>query len=131
MGLCLWSIDGLLLHDFEVGQRVMGCAFAPQSRSIIAFGRESVFVYDHKTFQLLVKKDLDVYDFDIQGVSVSSGSPYALLQIKGKLLVMSLETLEIVEMFEKEHETQFVIKSSFGGAQNKYVACGSECKSLP
>lgn len=61
---------------------------------------------------------------------VNEGSPYALLQIKGKMLIMNLEILEIVDIFEKEYETKFVIKSSFGNGKNKYIACGSECDSL-
>jgi len=127
--LCPWSEQGVLLYDFVISQLIFGCVFAPKAGLIIAMGPLDIFIYHPETLLLLSCKSLDYINFYVESFSFTRSSSCISLQLKGaKALVMCLDTLEILGIFELKDDDKFIIRSSFGGIRNKYFANGSPCK---
>jgi WD40 repeat protein len=126
--LCLWSADGELIHDFKIPSRIYGCAISPQTGNFLAFGGEIIYVYHPETLSLLATRNLEDFGFTIVSISKSQSSQYVLLQLEGRLVALCLDTLEVSRIFETEEEAKFIIRASFGGAGNKYIASGSLSK---
>jgi hypothetical protein len=126
--LCLWSTDGKLIHDFATPGGIIGCAISPKTGNFLAFGPETIYVYHPETWLLLATKHVEDFGFRIESISTSRSSQYALLQMRGRWAALCLDTLEVSRIFETEKDTKFIIKASFGGARNKYVASGSHSK---
>ncbi|KAI4140315.1 MAG: hypothetical protein L6R39_005854 [Caloplaca ligustica] len=123
--LCLWSVTGHLINNWEVEYRVQDVAISPNGKRMVVVSSEcQIVVYDFQTrreeYCILVKSRMTC-------VNISRDSQYMLVNMaNSEIHLIDLETAEIVRRFVGQQQGQFVIRSTFGGVDQNLIISGSE-----
>ncbi|KAL9046650.1 MAG: hypothetical protein Q9214_000567, partial [Letrouitia sp. 1 TL-2023] len=139
--LCLWSVEGQMVHSWQVDYRVQDCAVSPNGQRLVVISSESqIFVYNFVTreeeYSILLKDKMTC-------ISISKDSRYMLINMAPKIKPMDkesdkeigvpceiqlidIETAEITRRFLGQYQGHYIIRSSFGGADENIVLSGSE-----
>lgn len=123
--LCLWSIDGEQLHNWEVDYRVQDCAISPNGKRMVVISSESqIIVYDYEThaeeYSILLKSQMTC-------VNISQDSQHMLINMaNSEIQLIKIDNAEIVKRYMGQQQGQFVIRSTFGGADQNLIISGSE-----
>ncbi|RKF55099.1 WD repeat-containing protein 26 [Erysiphe neolycopersici] len=124
--LCQWNLNGQLLYDWRRTHRVQDLAVSNNGHYLVALDNETkIYVYNFVTRELEYQLDLK---FKMGSVSISQNSRYLLVnKLNGELRMIDLETRQTIREFKSgENGGQYVIRSSFGGANESFVVVGSE-----
>ncbi|CAL8582377.1 hypothetical protein XPA_008044 [Xanthoria parietina] len=123
--LCLWGIDGEQLHNWEVDYRVQDCAISPNGKRMVVISSESqIIVYDYETYaeeySILLKSQMTC-------VNISQDSQHMLINMaNSEIQLIKIDNAEIVKRYMGQQQGQFVIRSTFGGADQNLIISGSE-----
>ena len=123
--LCLWSLDGRNLYTWSSDYRVQDCAISPDGQRLVTFSPEKqIFVYNFITreeeYSLRLKTRLTC-------VNISRDSKYMLVNMAdGELQLIDINSAEVVRRFLGQKQGEFMIRSSFGGADENLIISGSE-----
>lgn len=123
--LCQFDLNGQLVYDLSRSHRIQDIAITLNGHYLIAMDNEShIHVYNFMTRQLLYDLDLQA---DLSSVSVSQDSQHALVRkTDGEIVLLDIDTKRIVQRYTGQKKGEYVIRSSFGGADERYVISGSE-----
>lgn len=124
--LCQWDLKGELVHDWKQPHRVQDLAVSPNGHYLVAMDNEThIYVYNFMT------RDLE-YDLESNSancsVTISQNSRFLLVNtVDGEPRMVDLETQETVRSFQtKQTGGTFIIRASYGGANESFVVHGSE-----
>ena len=127
--LNLWSAAGQKLYTWPAAYRTQDVAISPDGRRLVAVSAErAIVVYDlasrAQEYSLRLKTDMTC-------VSISKDSRQMLVNMAdGELQLIDLASAEIVQRFLGQKQGRYVIRSTFGGADENLVISGSEGKPL-
>ena len=124
--LAIWDLSGNLVYKFpEDGIRVNDLAISPDGSRLVVLLEARILVYDFQTREKIGEWLLD--DVKLSSVSISRDCRHMLVSmIPNKVRLMEIDTGEVVQRYQGQVQTQFIIRSSFGGANESFVASGSE-----
>jgi len=127
--LCLWSLKGNQLYSWPTDYRIQDCAISPNGQRLVTISSErQIFVYNYPTKEQLY---CIVLRTKMTCVSISKDSRYMLVNMAdGEVQLIEIETAEITRRFLGQKQREYVIRSSFGGADENLIISGSEGKAL-
>lgn len=123
--LCLWTLDGRPSYSWAIDYRVQDCAISSDGQRMVTISSEGqIFVYNFVTreeeYHIKLKKKMTC-------LSISQDSRYMLVNLAdNELQLIDIETADIVRRFLGQKQAKFVIRSSFGGADENLIISGSE-----
>jgi hypothetical protein len=133
MNLCLWSFDEAvgweLAYTFTFNDPlipILGGVILPGTENFASFDNaKNVYVHELKS---AMKGHGSSSEVDLSSMCVSRlGKPYALFLRKDGLIEMiDVRTMEMVKVFKLKSYGHFIIKATFGGENEEFVASGSE-----
>lgn len=124
--LCQWDLRGVLVHDWKQTHRIQDLAVSPNGHYLVAMDNERrICVYN------FVTRDLE-YELESSSsncsVAISQNSRYLLVNtVDGEPRMVDLDTQEKVRSFQtKQSGKEYIIRASYGGANESFVVHGSE-----
>ncbi|THW74114.1 WD domain-containing protein [Aureobasidium pullulans] len=111
-------------HDAQ-SLRVNDCAISADGSRLVAISNDNrVIVYDFKT---RLKVQEWVMEDRLTCVSLSRDGKSLLVSMnEGRLVLLNLDTGEVLQRYTGLTQSEFVIRSGFGGAGENFVISGSE-----
>ena len=124
--LCSWSIAGQALFSWEdIDHRIQGCVISPDGQRMVTISCEkeiTVYNYVTKVFEYQIK-----VGSKMTCISISRDSRYVLVNMAdNEIQLFDLETADIVRRFMGQKQSEFVLRSAFGGADQSLIISGSE-----
>lgn len=119
------------MFDWPNNHRVEDLTVSPNGRWLVAMDdRQHIQVYNLVTRDLEYEMDLNIR---LMSVSISQDSRHLLVNHQnGVAQLIDLFTREPVQSYSGHNGgEEFVIRSAFGGADESFVASGSEGKAFP
>ncbi|KAF2179782.1 WD repeat-containing protein-like protein [Zopfia rhizophila CBS 207.26] len=125
-GLALWDTDGNIVHRWhEDNVRVHDLAISPDGHRLVVLLENRILVYDFVTREKLCEWALD--DVKLTSVNISQDSHHMLISMnENKIRLMEIDTGEVIQKYSGQVQTQYIIRSAFGGANENFVVSGSE-----
>ncbi|KAF2871329.1 WD repeat-containing protein 26 [Massariosphaeria phaeospora] len=125
-GCCVWDLDGHVVHSFhEDNLRVNDLAVSPDGSRLVVLLENRILVYDFISYEKLCEWHLE--DVKLTSVTISQDSVHMLVSMnKDKIKLMEIDTGEVIQRFQGQVQKQYIIRSSFGGADESFVVSGSE-----
>lgn len=123
--LCLWTLDGRPSYSWAIDYRVQDCAISSDGQRMVTISSErQIFVYNFVTrveeYHIKLEKKMTC-------LSISRDSRYMLVNLAdNEVQLIDIETADIVRRFLGQKQAKFVIRSSFGGADQNLIISGSE-----
>lgn len=123
--LCLWGIDGEPLFNWNVDYRVQDCAISPNGKRMVVISSEcQIAVYNYETreeeYSILLKSKMTC-------VNISQDSQHMLINMaNSEIQLIKIDNAEIIKRYMGQQQGEFVIRSTFGGADQNLVLSGSE-----
>ncbi|KAJ6155815.1 hypothetical protein N7470_006381 [Penicillium chermesinum] len=126
--ICHWSIRGSSIHMWKSNFRVQDCAISPDGRRLVAADTEAkIHVFDFRTYEEDYCLSLDS---NPTSVTISRDSKYMLVSLKGathgEIQLIDLDTTAVVRTFKGHKQGEYVLRSTFGGANENFVVSGSD-----
>ncbi|RKF56573.1 WD repeat-containing protein 26 [Golovinomyces cichoracearum] len=124
--LCQWNLIGQLVYDWGRSHRIQDLAVSNNGHYLIALDNETkIHVYNFVTRELEYQLDLKC---KMGSISISQNSQYLLVnKLDGEVRMIDLESRQTAREFKSGEEGgNYVIRSSFGGANECFVVVGSE-----
>lgn len=121
----IWNLSGEILHTWSDSTRVQDLALSPDGQRLVTMNRErQIIVYNFVTWEeeysLRLKTDLTC-------ITISRDSKYMLINmVDNELQLIDLSSAETVRRFLGQKQGNFVIRSTFGGADENLIISGSE-----
>lgn len=130
-GCCIWDLDGHLVHAFTSRSndniRVNDLAISPDGSRLVVLLEDRVQVYDFRSRVMLFEWFFS--HVKLTSVTISKDSQHMLVSMnKNKIRLLEIETGREIQRFEGQVQENFIIRSSFGGADENFVVSGSEGK---
>lgn len=124
-GLCTFFVASLEIEQWGKDHRVLDLALSPDGRWLVALDDQHKFhVYNAKTRELIYTHELKTRP---TSVSISADSKHMLLNERdGEAQLIEIETKAHKQKFLGHTGGEFLIRSSFGGANEGFVVSGSE-----
>ena len=128
-GCCVWDLDGHLVHAFTSHPndhiRVNDLAVSPDGTRLVVLLETRIQVYDFESKEKLCEWPFD--DVKLTSVTISKDSTHMLVSMnKNKIRLMEIDTGRELLGFEGQVQENFIIRSSFGGADENFIVSGSE-----
>lgn len=123
--LCLWNLDGRPSYSWSIDYRVQDCAISPDGQRMVTISTEKqITVYNFVTreeeYSILLRSKMTC-------ISISRDSRYMLVNMAdNEVQLIDIQTAEIVRRFLGQKQDTYVIRSSFGGADENLIISGSE-----
>ncbi|EKD13335.1 WD domain-containing protein [Drepanopeziza brunnea f. sp. 'multigermtubi' MB_m1] len=124
--LCQWSLHGELIYDWGQPHRIQDLAVSPNGHYLVAMDHEThIHVYNFVTRELEYEIDMKA---NMSSVSISQNSRYLLVnKTDGEARMIALDTRETYRSFKSGAKGgNFVIRATYGGANESFVIFGSE-----
>ena len=123
--LHIWNLNGENIHTWSDSTRVQDLALSPDGQRLVIISPERVItVYNFITwdeeYSLRLKCKLTC-------VRISRDSKYMLINmVDNELQLIDISSAEVVRRFEGQKQGKFIIRGSFGGADENIIISGSE-----
>ncbi|KAL1959937.1 hypothetical protein VTO42DRAFT_605 [Malbranchea cinnamomea] len=123
--LCLWSVKGQALYTWTGTYRVRDCAISADGRRLIAISTDNrIYVYNFITRQ---EEYCIRLNLDLTCINISRDSKYILVNMSNSVVqLLDIETAEVVRQYVGQKQGNYIIRSTFGGADENFVVSGSE-----
>ena len=126
--LCLWTLDGQPSFNWAVDYRVQDCAISADGQRMVTISTErQIYVYNFVTreeeYSILLRSKMTC-------LSISRDSKYMLVNMAdNEVQLINIETAEIIRRFLGQKQGTYVIRSTYGGADENLIISGSEGQS--
>ncbi|KAI4131378.1 MAG: hypothetical protein LQ338_001263 [Usnochroma carphineum] len=123
--LCLWSINGHLIRNWEVDYRVQDVAISPNGKRMAVVSSQcQIVVYDFESqreeYRISVRSQMTC-------INISRDSRHMLVNMaESEVHLIDLDTKDIVKRFVGQQQGNYIIRSCFGGADQNLIISGSE-----
>ena len=123
--LCMWNLSGRNVYTWPSDYRVIDCAVSSDGQRLVTISlQKQIFVYSlitkEEEYSLRLKTGLT-------SVKISRDSKYILVNmVDNELQLFDINSAEIVRRFLGQKQGNYVIRSTFGGADENLVISGSE-----
>lgn len=123
--LCLWNLNGDQLYTWETNYRILDCAISPDGQRLITISSDKqIFVYNfvnrEQLYCIMLRTKMTC-------VSISRDSRYMLINMaENEVQLIDIETADVVRRFLGQRQSEFIIRSAFGGADENLIISGSE-----
>lgn len=123
--LVQWTETGEFVYDWGRSHRVADVAISPDGNRLVAMDdRNHIHVYNFMTREPEYKLDLKI---KLSSVTISGDSRFLLVnRTDGEAQLWDLERRDMLRRFVGSKGGEFVIRSSFAGANETFIASGSE-----
>jgi WD repeat-containing protein 26 len=124
--LCQWNLNGELVYDWSRSHRIQDLAVSPDGNRLIAMENDShVHIYNFVTRELEYEINLKAR---LGSVAVSQNSQHLLVNKNdGEARMFDLDNRETIRVFNTgDRQGEFIIRGTFGGANESFVITGSE-----
>ncbi|KAK0130189.1 hypothetical protein ONS96_000713 [Cadophora gregata f. sp. sojae] len=124
--LSQWNLHGDTIYDWGRNHRIQDIAVSPNGHYLVAMDNEThLHVYNFVTRELEYELDMKV---TMTSVSISQNSRYLLVnKTDGEAQMLDLDTQATVRSFKSGVKGgNFVIRATYGGANESFVIFGSE-----
>lgn len=123
--LCQWDRGGNLVYDWGRSHRIQDLALSADGQLLVAMDNDNhLHVYNFITRELEYEIDLKV---GLTSISISKDSKQLLVgKVDGEARLFDVDSRESVKTYVGPKMGEFVIRSSFGGANENFVISGSE-----
>ncbi|KAI1390950.1 WD domain-containing protein [Hypoxylon trugodes] len=127
--LVQWNLSGERIYDWNNQHRVEGLAISPDGHWLVASdGGSNIHVYNFITRELEYQMNLQV---KVTSITISQNSRHLLVnQSTGIAQLIDLVLREPVQSYTGFTSENFMIRSTFGGADESFVISGSEDGSI-
>ncbi|KAK2073703.1 hypothetical protein P8C59_007961 [Phyllachora maydis] len=127
--LCQWNLEGDRLYTWTKKHRTEDLTASPDGHWMVAMDDQNhIHVYSFLTRELEWEMDMKTRP---TSVSVSRDSRFLLVnKIDGEAQLIDIATREPIQKYSGATGGEFVIRSSFAGANESYVVSGSEDGSI-
>jgi WD40 repeat protein len=124
--LTVWDLNENLLHKWrEDKMRVYDLSLSPDGQRLVVLLLSSIIVYDFATHEKIAEYAFD--DVNMTSVNISADSKLMLVSMnENRIHLMHIESGEILQSFNGQKQSKFMIRSAFGGAGETFVVSGSE-----
>lgn len=127
-GCGVWDIDGRMIHNFSDEHskiRANDLAISPDGTRLVVVSETSVVVFDFQSYDKICEWRED--DVKLTSVNISPDSQRMLISMNPDTIkLMEIDTSEVIKTFYGHSQKEFIIRSSFGGANGNFVVSGSE-----
>ena len=125
MPLCQWTPTGHCVHSWAGNYRVRDCRITGDGRRLVVISFENhIHVYDLQTYEEEYSLPVNV---GMTCLSISRDSRYLLVNlINGEVQMWDIQTAKLVQRYVGQKQGTFTIRSVFGGANESFIASGSE-----
>ena len=123
--LHIWNLSGEIIHTWSDSTRVQDLALSPDGQRLVIISPErEITVYNFTTwneeYSLRLKTKLTC-------VRISRDSKYMLINmVDNELQLIDIASAEIVRRFQGQKQGEYIIRGSFGGADENLIISGSE-----
>jgi WD repeat-containing protein 26 len=124
--LCVWSIDNKRVYQWkEDSLRVHDLSISPDGQRLVVLLENRVLVYDFVSREKIAEWAID--GVKTTSINISADSKHMLVSMnENSIRLMVIDTGEVLQSFEGHRQTEFVVRSAFGGANENFVVSGSE-----
>ncbi|KAF2703024.1 WD repeat-containing protein-like protein [Pleomassaria siparia CBS 279.74] len=124
----VWDLEGKMVHNFHGPRdniRVNDLAISPDGRRLIELVDKRILVYDLASYERL--REFYIDEDKCTSVTISKDSERMLVSMnKSMIKLMEIDTGETLQAYDGRKQEEFIIRSSFGGADENFVVSGSE-----
>jgi WD40 repeat protein len=124
----VWDLEGKLIHNFHSqrdGSRLNDLAISPDGQRLVELNDTHIVVYDFSSFEKI--REFNVDKVKRTSLAISRDSQHMLVSMNNNVIqLMEIDSGEVVQTFEGHQQTEFIIRSAFGGADENFVISGSE-----
>lgn len=114
--------------DYTENIRVNDLAISADGSRLVVLLETRIQVFDFRSKEKICEWHFD--DVKLTSVTISKNAHHILISMnKNKIRLMELDSGREVQGFEGQVQENFIIRSSFGGADENFVVSGSEGKS--
>ena len=123
--LCLWNLNGDSLYSWATNYRILDCAISPDGQRLVTISSEKqIIVYNFVTKQQLYSILLRT---KMTCINISRDSRHMLVNMaENEVQLIDIETANVVRRFLGQRQTEYIIRSAFGGADENLIISGSE-----
>ena len=124
--LCVWNIDNRRVYQWkEDSLRVHDLSISPDGQRLVVLLENRVLVYDFVSREKIAEWAID--GVKTTSINISADSKHMLVSMnENSIRLMVIDTGEVLQTFEGHRQTEFVVRSAFGGANENFVVSGSE-----
>jgi WD40 repeat protein len=130
MALSVWDLNEEMIYKWkEDRMRVYDLSLSPDGQRLVVLTVSSVVVYDFVTRDKIAEYAFE--DVKMTSVNISADSKLMLVSMnENKIHLMHIDSGEILQSFSGQKQSEYMIRSAFGGANQSFVVSGSEGKHL-
>ena len=127
--LCLWNFEADQVYTWATNYRILDCAISPDGQRLVTISSDNqIYVYNFTTREQLYSIVLRA---KMTCVNISRDSRLMLVNMaENEVQLIDIETAEVVRRFLGQRQSEFIIRSSFGGADENLIISGSEGTSI-
>lgn len=125
----MWDLQGNLHYKWSGDTfRVHDLALSPDGTRLVVLLETRILIYDFGSYEKVHEYKVGK-DTKLTSVCISQDSNFMLISMnQNKIALMDIETLVEVEVYEGHLQSDYIIRSVFGGASQNFVVSGSEGK---
>lgn len=125
-GLAMWDLHGNLAYRWTGDNlRTNDLALSPDGQRLVVMLEKRILVYAFPSKEKICEWASD--GNELTSVSISQDSQHMLVSMqKEPIKLMEIDTGRLVETYAGHVQKTFIIRSSFGGANENFVVSGSE-----
>ena len=123
--LCLWSMNGDQVYNWATSYRIFYCSISPDGQRLVSISSDKqIFVYNFINREQLY---CIVLRTGMTCINISRDSRYMLINMAdNEVQLIDIENADIIRRFLGQRQSEFIIRSAFGGADENLIISGSE-----
>lgn len=124
--LAVYDLNDQLVYKWkEDKMRVYDLSLSPDGQRLVVLLMSTIVVFNFVTREKLAEWSFE--DVKMTSVNISADSKLMLVSMnQNKIRLMNIDTGEVLHHFDGQKQSEFMIRSAFGGANENFIVSGSE-----